>query len=189
MLQKRSGDLTYQDWQGTAGIEPSRTAPARQQRTHSKEQTATCPVADVFISYSRKDKEFVQRLDESLKCRGREAWVDWEGIQPTDTLGDFINSIRKAERPRQHVMDYAEDNGERRGRVIARTPAATAALQLPGRPAAGICACRAADPALRYRLASPKSRVGWSENPGATELGWRKTRRRLAWTDLPDVAS
>ena len=33
-------------------------------------------------------------------------------------------------------MDYAEDNGERRGRVIARTPAATAALQLPGRPAA-----------------------------------------------------
>jgi len=30
----------------------------------------------VFISYSRKDKEFVRRLDDELKSRGREAWVD-----------------------------------------------------------------------------------------------------------------
>ena len=35
---------------------------------------------EVFISYSRKDKEFVRRLDEALKRRDREAWVDWEGI-------------------------------------------------------------------------------------------------------------
>src|SRR5881227_169615 len=40
---------------------------------------------EVFISYSRKDKEFVRRLDEELKCRNREAWVDWEGIPPGDT--------------------------------------------------------------------------------------------------------
>ncbi len=39
---------------------------------------------EVFISYSRKDKEFVRRLDEDLKRRGREAWVDWEGIPPGD---------------------------------------------------------------------------------------------------------
>src|SRR5262245_49398266 len=39
---------------------------------------------DVFISYSRKDKEFVRRLDEELKRRDREAWVDWEGIPPGD---------------------------------------------------------------------------------------------------------
>ena len=37
---------------------------------------------EVFISYSRKDKEFVRRLDEALKRRDREAWVDWEGIPP-----------------------------------------------------------------------------------------------------------
>jgi TIR domain len=41
-------------------------------------------MADVFISYSRKDKDFVRRLDESLKSRGREAWVDWEDIRPTE---------------------------------------------------------------------------------------------------------
>jgi WD40 repeat protein len=40
---------------------------------------------EVFISYSRKDKEFVRRLDEELKRREREAWVDWEGIPPGDT--------------------------------------------------------------------------------------------------------
>src|SRR5437762_1654615 len=45
---------------------------------------------DVFISYSRKDKDFVSRLDESLKSRGREAWVDWEGIRPTE---EFMQAI------------------------------------------------------------------------------------------------
>ena len=39
---------------------------------------------EVFISYSRKDKEYVRRLDEELKRRDREAWVDWEGIPPGD---------------------------------------------------------------------------------------------------------
>jgi WD40 repeat protein len=40
---------------------------------------------EVFISYSRKDTEFVRRLDEELRRRNREAWVDWEGIPPGDT--------------------------------------------------------------------------------------------------------
>jgi WD40 repeat protein len=40
---------------------------------------------EVFISYSRKDKEFVRQLDEELRRRDREAWVDWEGIPPGDT--------------------------------------------------------------------------------------------------------
>jgi tetratricopeptide (TPR) repeat protein len=39
---------------------------------------------EVFISYSRKDKEFVRRLHEALSQRDREAWVDWEDIQPTE---------------------------------------------------------------------------------------------------------
>lgn len=47
-------------------------------------------MTDLFISYSRKDKDFVRRLDESLKGRGREAWVDWEDIRPTE---DFMQAI------------------------------------------------------------------------------------------------
>ena len=41
-------------------------------------------MAEIFISYSRKDTQFVRRLDEALKSRGRDTWVDWEGIRPTE---------------------------------------------------------------------------------------------------------
>src|SRR5436305_8762274 len=47
-------------------------------------------MADIFISYAREDRDFVHRLDESLKSRGREAWVDWEGIRPTE---EFMQAI------------------------------------------------------------------------------------------------
>jgi WD40 repeat protein len=50
----------------------------------------TLQAPDVFISYSRKDKEFARRLDEELTRRGREAWVDWEGIRPTE---EFMQAI------------------------------------------------------------------------------------------------
>src|SRR5215471_14510067 len=39
---------------------------------------------EVFISYSRKDTDFVHRLDDALKSRGREAWVDWADIRPAE---------------------------------------------------------------------------------------------------------
>lgn len=45
---------------------------------------------DVFISYSRKDREFVKRLEAALQARGREAWVDWEGIRPAE---EFMQAI------------------------------------------------------------------------------------------------
>jgi WD40 repeat protein len=37
-------------------------------------------VTDVFISYAREDRPFVQRLHDALANEGRESWVDWEGI-------------------------------------------------------------------------------------------------------------
>lgn len=37
-------------------------------------------MSDAFISYSRKNKPFVQKLAEALKTASREIWVDWEGI-------------------------------------------------------------------------------------------------------------
>jgi WD40 repeat protein len=36
-----------------------------------------------FISYSRKDREFVVRLHAALMARGKTGWVDWEGIPPS----------------------------------------------------------------------------------------------------------
>ena len=40
-------------------------------------------VADLFVSYSRKDKEFVRHLVDGLVGREKEVWVDWEDIAPT----------------------------------------------------------------------------------------------------------
>jgi WD40 repeat protein len=36
--------------------------------------------ANVFVSYSRRNKPFVQTLVQALQKRGREVWVDWDSI-------------------------------------------------------------------------------------------------------------
>ncbi|NJL40632.1 MAG: TIR domain-containing protein [Leptolyngbyaceae cyanobacterium SM1_4_3] len=41
-------------------------------------------MTDVFISYSRKDKEFVQQLHAALVAHKRDAWVDWQDILPSE---------------------------------------------------------------------------------------------------------
>jgi hypothetical protein len=38
----------------------------------------------IFISHSRKDKDFVRRIEEALEERGYDAWVDVEDILPTE---------------------------------------------------------------------------------------------------------
>jgi WD40 repeat protein len=38
---------------------------------------------DLFISYSRRNKDFVQRLHNALSERDRDVWVDWEDIPPS----------------------------------------------------------------------------------------------------------
>ena len=40
-------------------------------------------MANLFISYSRKDKETVSKLTEALKSQDLDFWIDWEGIEPT----------------------------------------------------------------------------------------------------------
>ncbi len=37
-------------------------------------------MSDVFISYSRLDRDFVGQLRESLADHGQEVWIDWESI-------------------------------------------------------------------------------------------------------------
>lgn len=55
-------------------------------------------MADVFVSYSRKDRDLVVRLHEALKAKGRETWVDWEGIPPTaEWLAEIYAAIEAAD--------------------------------------------------------------------------------------------
>jgi hypothetical protein len=50
-------------------------------------------MSDVFISYSRRDQEFVRRLHDALGQRDKTVWVDWEGIPPTS---EWLREIREA---------------------------------------------------------------------------------------------
>ena len=47
-------------------------------------------MADVFVSYSRRDSEFVRRLAESVVARGKEVWVDTEGIADGEVFPEAI---------------------------------------------------------------------------------------------------
>src|SRR6266487_2863381 len=91
-------------------------------------------MADVFISYSRKDKDFVHRLDEALKNRGRDAWVDWEDIRPTEEFMQAIyGAIESADTfvfaltpdsvasiPCGHEIAHAAANNKRMVPIVAR---------------------------------------------------------------------
>ena len=47
----------------------------------------------LFISYSRHDRPFVERLSQALIASGKTTWVDWRDIPPTAT---FMEEIRRA---------------------------------------------------------------------------------------------
>jgi WD40 repeat protein len=50
-------------------------------------------VADVFLSYSRRDSDFVARLADALGARGKNVWVDTEGIRDGEV---FPAALRNA---------------------------------------------------------------------------------------------
>ena len=50
-------------------------------------------MAEIFISYSRKDTKFVQRLHDGLAAQGRDIWIDWEDIPPT---AEWLQEIQAA---------------------------------------------------------------------------------------------
>jgi hypothetical protein len=49
-------------------------------------------MADVFISYSRLDKDFVVLLREALSAQAQDVWIDWEAIPPSQ---DWWEEIKK----------------------------------------------------------------------------------------------
>lgn len=55
-------------------------------------------MSQAFISYSRKDKAFVQKLQQALAEQKRDVWVDWEDIPPTaQWLREIYDGIEAAE--------------------------------------------------------------------------------------------
>ncbi|NUM44168.1 MAG: TIR domain-containing protein [Anaerolineales bacterium] len=52
----------------------------------------------VFISYSRRDKAFVQKLHSAIRAKGLDVWVDWENIPLTaDWWAEIERGIQNAD--------------------------------------------------------------------------------------------
>jgi WD40 repeat protein len=49
-------------------------------------------LADVFISYSRRDSEFVGRLAQGLKDHGKDSWIDVDGIRAGEVFPAVLRS-------------------------------------------------------------------------------------------------
>jgi len=55
-------------------------------------------MARIFVSYSRKNKDFCKRLTDELQKRDLDFWVDWEGIPPTvDWMKEIAKGIEEAD--------------------------------------------------------------------------------------------
>jgi formylglycine-generating enzyme required for sulfatase activity len=55
-------------------------------------------MTDVFISYSRKDSDFVRRLTNALSRSGRDVWVDWQDIpRGVNWLNEIFTGIEHAD--------------------------------------------------------------------------------------------
>ena len=50
-------------------------------------------MADLFLSYSRRDSEFVRKLADALTDKGKDVWVDVEGIRDAEV---FPAALRRA---------------------------------------------------------------------------------------------
>jgi len=84
-------------------------------------------ISDVFISYSRKDKIFAEKVFTKLKSEDREVWADWEdipltadwweeiqaGIEGADTFVFIISPDSVASQVCYDEIDHAMQNNKR----------------------------------------------------------------------------
>jgi WD40 repeat protein len=55
-------------------------------------------LADIFVSYSRKDIAFARILHQELNARDLETWIDWQDIPPSaDWLAEVYQAIEAAD--------------------------------------------------------------------------------------------
>ena len=105
-------------------------------------------MADLFVSYSRKDKEFVRHLVDGLVGREKEVWVDWEDIAPTaewmseielgidasDSFAFVISPDSLTSRTCARELDRARTQGKRIVPLLHREPnGATVPAELASR--------------------------------------------------------
>jgi len=65
-------------------------------------------VADVFLSYSRRDSAFVRRLVAALENQGKDVWIDVDGIRDAEVFPDALR--RAVESSDAFVFVITEDS-------------------------------------------------------------------------------
>jgi WD40 repeat protein len=86
-------------------------------------------MADVFISYSRRDGDFVRELHAFLTGCGKDVWVDWEDIPPAsdwaqdiddniDSAESFVFVISGSSLGSQYALDELRHAGKRGKRIV-----------------------------------------------------------------------
>ena len=93
-------------------------------------------MSQVFISYSRKDKAFVQKLKDEFVSHKRDFWVDWQDIPPTaEWLREIYDGIEAADnfvfvispdsiasRPCAMEIEHAAKHNKRFAPLLYRDP-------------------------------------------------------------------
>lgn len=91
-------------------------------------------MSDVFISYSRKDKEFVKTLHVALSANSCETWVDWQdipltadwwqeierGIEAADTFVFVLSADAIASKVCKQEIDHAVKHNKRLIPIVRR---------------------------------------------------------------------
>jgi hypothetical protein len=95
-------------------------------------------MADVFISYSRKDSQLAQRLNKALADRGKDVWIDLEDIPPS---AEWMQRIRTAIDASGSIVVLLSDHAARSpicGEEIAPSPSRWGSPTTPSSPS--LCA-------------------------------------------------
>ncbi|QKD80866.1 TIR domain-containing protein [Thermoleptolyngbya sichuanensis A183] len=80
LLEKRIVRQVEQDGAIAYEVKLAHKSNRRMPRDIWKILDMSSETANVFVSYSRRNRPFVQTLVQALQKRGREVWVDWDSI-------------------------------------------------------------------------------------------------------------
>ena len=103
-------------------------------------------MADVFISYSRKNSDFVHKLDDALTAAGRDVWVDWQdiargedwwrsievGIDSSDTVLVVVTEHWLLSEVCQRELEYIRQQNKRVFPIIRQKIEGDIALRVKG---------------------------------------------------------